>query len=164
MPTVNWYRQSGGALGGDRRARLQGINLSSTEQLRAVRVYGQFSITVFGDANPLPPNFNNLIFGVAVGPNLATPPTGDPFSNTTGEDWLAIWLGVNHVNGRSTNNTINAWEFEMTLAPNLLRRCPRIAYGTPTSIWLVTNPLTAQGTAPFDWSVRLGLEYLSFIP
>jgi hypothetical protein len=106
----------------------------------------------------------DLTFGVAVGPDLATPPAGDPESNATGEDWLAVWRAPARVTPRSNNAAINGYDLRFSLGPSVYRACPRAAYGTGTSIWLVSSALQPVQAGTLEWASSMTFEYQSFIP
>jgi len=164
MVQVATFRSSGGALGADRRFRLQGINLGAQEEPRRVWGACQFSTALFGSASALPTNFVALVFGIALGPDLVTPPTGDPGSNPTTNDWLGVWETTNYVLPRSTNAAINGYELRIAAAWNEALDCPRVAVGTARSIWLVTSPLPVVQAGTVEWNAVGDMYYYSVRP
>jgi hypothetical protein len=164
MVQVGTFRSSGGALGGDRRFRLQGINLGSQEEPRKVWGAVQFSTALFGNASVLPTNFVALVFGIALGPDLVNPPTGDPGSNPTTNDWLGVWETTNYVLPRSIAATINGYELRIAAAWNEELHCPRVPIGVARSIWLVTSPLPPVQAGTVEWNGVADMSYYSVRP
>lgn len=164
MPlNVGIFESSGMALGGDRRFRHQAVSIISTETIMWLEFGMNTFITNSGEATALPGNFTDLTLGVGFGQDLSTPPIGDPRSNPSDSDWLAVSQAVNRVLPRSTAAAINAYEFDMSMHDSGRRDCPREA-GTARSIWLVTSPVPGPAGSVADWQATCWLRYASFWP
>lgn len=161
---IGWFASTGGVLGGDRRFRLQGINLVATEALRRLRLRGTFVTALQGDSMTDPTNLSELAIGVGFGVDTTNPPVGDPRSNPSGTTWLMVRHSSTTVQPRSRVSPTAGWDLRMSLGHGEDQHTPLAPLTATTSIWVVTSPLPAVAAGTIEWIGTLSLDYLSIRP
>jgi hypothetical protein len=156
--SVGIFEASGAIIGADRRVRHQAVSIVTSEELRWMEFTFRATYSLFGESTTLPANFGAGFLGAGFGDTTTTPPTGDPVSNPTGPDWLAVIRTEQQVLPRSVAGAINGYELAIVLQFSGRVSCPR-ASGAARSIWVVSTPLDAPPQGGGDWTVNATSRY-----
>jgi len=99
-----------------------------------------------------------LMVGVGFGQTTTTPPVGDPGTDPSTSDWLAVSMGANAIRPRSVSSGINGYDLEVHCADSGQRPCPRIS-GSARSVWLVTSAVPTVTVGENEWDTKMWMRY-----
>lgn len=160
---VHWFEASGGTLGADRRAFLQGPVILADEAIRIVECAARMATTVLVSDTANAPQIPNMWLGVTVEPQGNPRPQEDPFSHPGTRDWFGVWKMDCETLFRSKTATNDALDYQADMVGHFDAPCPRVPYGQSMTPWLISRPLPAA-LAPQEYVISMTMRYLSVRP